>query len=45
MNIVDTFNPLVRDLAGGMGTAVGERTILRKKSDGSWETWGMFLIG
>ena len=23
----------------GMGQAVAERTILRKKSDGSWETW------
>lgn len=23
-----------------MGTAVGERTVLRKKSDNSWETWG-----
>lgn len=34
------FRPLVRDLAEGMGTAVGERTILRKKADGSWETWG-----
>ena len=40
MNSIDSFKPFVRDLADGMGTAVGERTILRKKSDGSWETWG-----
>lgn len=40
MNGIDSFKPFVRDLAEGMGTAVGERTILRKKSDGSWETWG-----
>lgn len=30
----------VRALAGGMGQAVAERTILRKKADGSYETWG-----
>jgi hypothetical protein len=40
MNEIDSFKPFVRDLAEGMGKAVGERTILRKKSDGSWETWG-----
>lgn len=40
MSSVDSFKPFVRNLAEGMGTAVGERTILRKKSDGSWETWG-----
>lgn len=40
MNELDSFRPFVRDLSEGMGTAVGERTILRKKSDGSWETWG-----
>jgi ribonucleoside-triphosphate reductase (formate) len=37
---IDSFEPFVRDLAEGMGTAVGERTILRKGEDGSWETWG-----
>lgn len=30
----------VRELHPGMGTAVAERTILRKKPDGTWETWG-----
>src|SRR5260370_16917358 len=40
MNSIDSFKCFVRDLGDGMGTAVGERTILRKKSDGSWETWG-----
>ena len=30
----------VRDLHPGMGQAVAERTILRKKADGSFETWG-----
>lgn len=40
MNGIDSFTPFVRDLAEGMGKAVGERTILRKKSDNSWETWG-----
>lgn len=29
-----------RDLHPGMGQAVAERTILRKKKDGSYETWG-----
>lgn len=29
-----------RSLHPGIGQAVAERTILRKKSDGSWETWG-----
>jgi hypothetical protein len=29
-----------RPLKAGMGQAVAERTILRKKADGSWETWG-----
>ena len=28
-----------RQLMPGMGIAVAERTILRKKPDGSWETW------
>ncbi len=40
MNNIDSFKPFVRELTEGMGTAVGERTILRKRSDGSWETWG-----
>lgn len=39
MNNFDSFRPFVRELSEGMGQAVGERTILRKKSDGSWETW------
>lgn len=30
----------VRDLDPGMGQAVAERTVLRKKQDGSWENWG-----
>lgn len=29
-----------RELHPGMGQAVAERTVLRKKPDGSWETWG-----
>lgn len=29
-----------RELHPGMGQAVAERTILRKKPNGSWETWG-----
>jgi ATP cone domain len=29
-----------RRLAAGMGQAVAERTILRKKETGEWETWG-----
>ena len=29
-----------RQLDPGMGEAVGQRTILRRKQDGSWETWG-----
>jgi adenosylcobalamin-dependent ribonucleoside-triphosphate reductase len=29
-----------RPLKPGMGQAVAERTILRKKENGSWETWG-----
>ena len=29
----------VREFHPGMGQAVAERTILRKKQDGSWETW------
>jgi adenosylcobalamin-dependent ribonucleoside-triphosphate reductase len=32
--------PHVRKLHPGMGQAVAERTILRKKADGSFETWG-----
>lgn len=31
---------VVREFYPGMGQAVAERTILRKKKDGSWETWG-----
>ena len=30
----------VRSFHAGMGQAVAERTILRKKEDGKWETWG-----
>lgn len=30
----------VRELHPGMGQAVAERTILRKKENGKWETWG-----
>lgn len=29
-----------RQLHPGMGQAIAERTVLRKKPDGSWETWG-----
>jgi len=29
-----------RSLHPGMGQAVAERTILRKKEDGTWEDWG-----
>ena len=29
-----------RPLVPGMGQAVAERTILRKDSEGNWETWG-----
>lgn len=29
-----------KSLHPGMGQAVAERTILRKKKDGKWETWG-----
>jgi len=29
-----------RQLHPGMGQAIAERTVLRKKADGSWETWG-----
>ena len=29
-----------RPLHPGMGQAVAERTYLRKKDDGDWETWG-----
>lgn len=31
--------PVVRELMEGMGQAVAERTILRRKSDGSYESW------
>jgi hypothetical protein len=31
--------PLSRELHPGMGKAVAERTVLRKKSDGEWENW------
>lgn len=34
------MNNYVRDLHEGMGQAVAERTILRKKDDGAYETWG-----
>ncbi len=30
---------VVRKLKSGLGEAVAKRTILRKKGDGSWETW------
>lgn len=29
-----------RELHPGMGQAIAERTVLRRKPDGSWETWG-----
>lgn len=29
-----------RPISAGMGVAVAERTILRRKTDGSWENWG-----
>ena len=29
-----------RSLHPGMGQAVAERTILRRKDNGKWETWG-----
>lgn len=29
-----------RELDPGMGQAVAERTVLRRKPDGNWETWG-----
>ena len=32
--------PSFRPLSPGMGQAVAERTILRRKPDGDWETWG-----
>lgn len=32
--------PRYRELHPGMGRAVAERTILRRKPDGEWETWG-----
>ena len=35
-----TDNFSFRPLHPGMGQAVAERTILRKKEDDSWETWG-----
>jgi ribonucleotide reductase alpha subunit len=38
--IDDTQAIPFRPLAAGMGQAVAERTILRKQSDGDWETWG-----
>jgi len=31
---------MIRDLDPGMGVAVAQRTVLRKKSDGEWESWG-----
>jgi len=31
---------MVRDFHPGMGQAVAERTILRKKENGEWENWG-----
>lgn len=30
---------MAREFASGMGQAVAERTILRKKEDGTWENW------
>jgi adenosylcobalamin-dependent ribonucleoside-triphosphate reductase len=35
----ETLNPKYRELYPGMGQAVAERTVLRKKGD-NWETWG-----
>jgi len=38
---VDTTQTIIpRQLAAGMGQAVAERTILRKKDNGEWESWG-----
>jgi len=34
------LNHQVRGLHPGMGQAVAERTVLRRKADGSFETWG-----
>ena len=34
-----TFFPNVRSFHPGMGQAVAERTVLRKKPNGEWETW------
>lgn len=31
---------VVREIDGGMGRAVAERTVLRRKDDGSFESWG-----
>lgn len=33
-------SPDYRELHPGMGQAIAERTVLRRKSGGSWETWG-----
>jgi adenosylcobalamin-dependent ribonucleoside-triphosphate reductase len=38
--ISNSSSHFVRPLHKGMGQAVAERTILRRKPDGSWETWG-----
>jgi len=38
--IYPSVEVLPRELDSGMGQAVAERTILRKKDDGSFETWG-----
>ena len=34
-----TYFPNVRSFHPGMGQAVAERTVLRKKPNGEWETW------
>lgn len=39
-NPSDATNNPPRELHEGMGQAVAERTILRKKEDGSLENWG-----
>ena len=38
-NMQQIFYPNVRSFHPGMGQAVAERTVLRKKPNGEWETW------